>query len=134
MWLRSSRLTPRRIEQPEHDHQRQIEAAEGRGVEERKGEVECAAAGEEPDFVAVPHGADGAQGGAAFRFGADEEQVEHADAEVEAVEDDVADDHYGDQPEPDETHHDETFSFQSVHGLKCEVSSAIDFQSACGDL
>ena len=49
-------------EQPEHDHERQIEAAEGGGVEQREGEVEGAAAGEEPDFVAVPDGADGAEG------------------------------------------------------------------------
>ena len=41
-------------------------------------------------------------------FVARKEKVKHADAEIEAVEDDVANDHYGDQPEPDETHHVET--------------------------
>jgi hypothetical protein len=32
--------------------------------------------------------------------------VQYADAEIEAVEDDVADDHYGNEPEPEKTHHD----------------------------
>ena len=97
-------------EKPEHDHERQIEAAEGRGIEKREGEVERAAAGEKPDFVAIPDGADGMKGGFALRVVAGKEEVQYADAEVEAVEDDVADDHYGNQPEPDETHHDENLS------------------------
>ena len=88
-------------EQPENDHEGEIEAREGRGVEQRKGEVERAAAGEQPDFVAVPDGADGGQRGAAIGLGADEKQVQHAYAEIEAVEDHVADDHYGNEPEPE---------------------------------
>jgi hypothetical protein len=52
-------------EQPEHDHERQIKAAEGRGVEQRKGEVERAAAGQQPDFIAVPDRADAGERGAA---------------------------------------------------------------------
>src|ERR1039457_1553198 len=44
--------------QQENDHEREIEAAEGRGVEEREGEIERTSASEEPDFIAVPHGAD----------------------------------------------------------------------------
>ena len=100
-------------QQPEHDHQRQIEAAEGRGVEQWKGEVERAAAGQQPDLVAVPDRADAGQRGAALRFGANQEQVKHAHAEVEAVEHHVADDHHGNQPEPDKTHHGETPSFRT---------------------
>ena len=50
-------------QQPQHDHQRQIEAAEAGGIERGEGEVERAAGGEQPDFVAVPDGADGAQHG-----------------------------------------------------------------------
>jgi hypothetical protein len=45
-------------QQPEHDHQRQVEAAEARRVEQREGEVERPARGEQPDLVAVPDGAD----------------------------------------------------------------------------
>jgi hypothetical protein len=37
-----------------------------------------------------------------------EEEVKYAYAEVKAVENDVCDDHYGNQPEPDKTHHCET--------------------------
>src|ERR1035441_2230811 len=39
-------------QQPEHDHQRQIEATEGRGVEQGKSKVERAAASQQPNFVA----------------------------------------------------------------------------------
>src|ERR1700687_6258405 len=41
-------------EQPEHDHERQVEAAETGGIEQREGEVEGAPGGEQPDFVSVP--------------------------------------------------------------------------------
>ena len=103
-------------QEPEHDHERQIEAAEGRGVEERKGEVEGAAAGQQPDFVAVPDWADAGEDNAAVGFGANEEEMEYADAQVEAVEHDVGDDHYGDQPEPDETHHGKLLFLQACKG------------------
>ena len=100
-------------QEPEHDHQRQIEAAEGRSVEQRKGEVERAAAGQQPHLVAVPDRADAAEGGAALRLGADQEEVERAHAEIKAVEHDVAHDHHGNQPEPDKTHHEQA-PFSSV--------------------
>jgi hypothetical protein len=51
--------------EPKHDHERKIKAAEGGGVKEREGEVERAAAGEKPDFIAVPDRADAGEGGAA---------------------------------------------------------------------
>ena len=73
-------------EQPKHDHQRQIKAAEGRGVEKRKGEVERAATGQQPDFVAIPNRANARKCGAALRFVADQKQVKHTHAEIEAVE------------------------------------------------
>jgi hypothetical protein len=85
-WPRSSTAEAAQDEQPEHDHERQIEAAEGRGVEQREGEEEGASGGEQPDFVAVPDGADGADGLCALVFGAGDEEIEDADAEVEAVE------------------------------------------------
>src|SRR5512140_3824808 len=48
-------------EQPEHNHERQVEAAETRGVKEREGVEESAPGRDQPDFVAVPDGADGAE-------------------------------------------------------------------------
>ncbi len=101
-------------EQPEDDHERKIEAAESGGVEQRKGEIERASSGEKPDFVAVPHGADGAKAGLALGFGAYEEEMKHADTEVESIENDIADDHYGNQPKPDKTHHDEKSSMTTM--------------------
>ena len=62
-------------EEPEHDHERKIEAAEGRGVKKREGEVERAAAGEKPDFIAVPDRADAGEGGAAVQLGAAEKEM-----------------------------------------------------------
>src|SRR6266481_6465868 len=41
-------------EQPEHDHQRQVKTAERGGIEERKGKIQSASSGEQPDFVPVP--------------------------------------------------------------------------------
>jgi hypothetical protein len=105
-------LTPRRT-----SSQRQIEAAEGRGVEQWEGEVERAAAGQQPYLVAVPERADAAQRGQALLLVADQEEMEHAHAKVKAVEDDVAYNHYGNQPEPDKTHHDQApFSFSPMRG------------------
>ena len=46
-------------EAEQHQHDRQVEAAEGDGVDEREGGEEGAAAGEQPDLVAVPDRADG---------------------------------------------------------------------------
>src|ERR1017187_4722135 len=45
-------------QEPEHDHQRQIEPAEARRVERREREVEGPTTGKEPYFVSVPDGAD----------------------------------------------------------------------------
>jgi hypothetical protein len=87
-------------QQPEDDHERQIEAAEAGGVEQGEGEQERASGGEQPDFVAVPHGADGAQDGAALVWGAGGAQVDHTGAEVEAVEHDVRCHHRCDDHEP----------------------------------
>ena len=40
--------------QPQHNHQGQVEAAEGCGIKSREGKIEGAAAGQQPDFVSVP--------------------------------------------------------------------------------
>src|SRR5690606_11383663 len=55
-------------QQPEDDHQRQIEAAEARGIKKRKSEIERAAGGDQPDLVPIPHRSDAAQNQPAFRF------------------------------------------------------------------
>jgi hypothetical protein len=48
-------------QQPQHDHQGQIESAEAGGVERREREIQRAAAGQQPHFVAVPHRTDDAK-------------------------------------------------------------------------
>src|SRR5579859_5189270 len=45
-------------QEPEHDHERQIEATEGRGVEEGKGKKQSAAGSEQPDFISIPYWTD----------------------------------------------------------------------------
>jgi hypothetical protein len=95
-------------QQPQHNHQRQIKARERRRVEQRKGKIERTAARQQPHLVAVPHRANAGQRGPPLGFVADQEQVQHTDAQVEAVQHHIADDHHGNQPEPDETHHDKT--------------------------
>jgi len=93
---------------PEHDHQRQIEAAESRSIEKRKGEVQCAAAGQQPNLVAIPDRTDAGECCVAFGFVANQKKMQHTDAHIEAVQHHITDDHHGDQPEPDESHHEET--------------------------
>ena len=57
-------------EQPQHHHQRQVEAAEPRRVGAReKREHQHPAGGDEPDLVAVPHRADRGEHGAALGVG-----------------------------------------------------------------
>jgi hypothetical protein len=54
-------------------------------------------------------------------------QMQHADAEVEAVEHHVADDHHRNQPEPDETHHGELLSSQCLRSCKwCRSSIGVN--------
>src|SRR6185503_16642184 len=90
---------------PQHNHEWQIKAAECGCVQRGESEVKCTPAGKQPDFVAVPHGTNTTQRGPAFRLGAHQEQVQHTYAQVKAVQDNVAHNHYGNQPEPDQTHH-----------------------------
>src|SRR5205807_2747381 len=53
-------------QKPQHNHKGQVETAEAGGVEQRKGEVEGTSGSEQPDFIAIPHRADGAHDGLAF--------------------------------------------------------------------
>jgi len=84
----------------EEEHEGDVEGGEDGGVDGWEGGEEGAAGGDEPDFVAVPDGADGVDGDAALVFVSGEE-VEDADAEVEAVEDGVAGEEDEDEDEPD---------------------------------
>ena len=94
--------------QPEYDHERQIETGESRRVEQWKSEVKRAASSKKPDFVSVPHWTDGVKARAALSFSARQKEMQDADAEIEAIEDNVRDDHYRNQPEPYESHHKKT--------------------------
>ena len=91
-------------EQPEHHHEREIETAEGRGVKQREGEEERASGSEQPDLVAIPDRSDGSEGLGAFGLGTRDEETNDADAEVEAVEDDVSGEHQHYDPEPESAH------------------------------
>ncbi len=91
-------------QQPQHNHQRQIESAERRGVQGREGEIERAAAGEQPDFVAVPDRTDAAEHDLPVGFAARQQGMQDADAQVETVEHDVSGQHGSNDPEPDKSH------------------------------
>ena len=91
-------------EQPQHNHQGQIETAEGGGVERREGKVERAATGQQPDFVAVPDRTDASEHDLPVRLAARQQRMQDADAQVETVEHDVGGQHDSDDPEPDESH------------------------------
>src|SRR6185436_20381482 len=75
-------------EQPQHNHQGQIETAECGRVKGREGEVKSAAAGQQPDFVAIPDRANTSEHDLPVRFAARQHRMQDADSEVEAVEHD----------------------------------------------
>src|SRR5260370_34469893 len=95
---------PPQNEQPQHDHERHVKAAEGGGVDKRKSEEESSTGGQQPDLIAVPHGPDGAQGVLALLFGACNEGKDDADTQVETVEHHVSREHSGHDPEPECAH------------------------------
>jgi len=73
----------------EQEDEGEVEAGKDGGVDFGEGGKERTASGDEPDFVAVPDGADGVIHETAFAVAFDEWH-EDADAEIEAVEDGVA--------------------------------------------
>ena len=87
-------------QQPQDHHQREVEAAEAGGIEQGEGEVERAAGGEQPDFVAIPYRTDGAQDLSAIVGGFARAQVNGAGAEIEAIEHHVGRHHDGHDHEP----------------------------------
>ena len=87
-------------QEPENDHQRQIEAAEARCVKRRKSEKQRACRGHKPNLVAIPYQPDGAQDQMALVMGSRDKQADDAGTEIEAVEHHVSDDHQRDENEP----------------------------------
>ena len=73
-------------QKPKHDRQRQIKTAKAAGVKRGKREVESAADGEQPHFVAVPHRANAGDDLTTFFGSTRHEKVDRAGAEVEAIE------------------------------------------------
>jgi hypothetical protein len=80
---------PATHQQPKDEDEPEVEAAEGTCVRLRKGHEQHPAAGEQPDLVAVPDGADGRGRPFALLLIARQDQVQRANAEIEAVQDDV---------------------------------------------
>ena len=91
-------------QEPENHHEWEIEAAEARWRKGRGRQNRACRRGEEPDFVAIPDGADAGEDLAAFVVGLCDEEMDGAGAEIEAVEQDVRGDHQGDETEPDCAH------------------------------
>ena len=91
-------------EQPQHDHQRQIESAEAGSVERGESEVERAAGSEQPDFVAIPYRTDRAKHGTPFLIGVRDQQVRDPGAEIETIQHHVSAEHQGDKAEPGRFH------------------------------
>ena len=85
-------------QEEQRGQQRDVEAGEHRRVPGRERGERRAAGGDEPHLVAVPHGADRLEHRAALLLVAREEREQHADAEVESLEQEVA------RPEDDDEH------------------------------
>ena len=88
-------------ERDEDEQQREVEAGEQARVPLGEGGEGRAARHEQPDLVAVPDRADGVDRDPAVVLGASDHGQQHADAEVEAFEDEVAGPEDGDEQEPD---------------------------------
>jgi hypothetical protein len=83
----------------EQQNERQVKAGEDRRVNIGERRKQRAAPSDQPDFIAVPHRADGVEHDAPFliRLG---EQMQRADAQVEAVQHSVAGEQHADENEP----------------------------------
>ncbi len=98
--LRNSMATRSEDQCHQQQHEREIEPGKHGRIDVGKRREQRAAAGDEPDFVAVPHRADGVEHDAPL-FVFLGEEMQRADAEVEAVEHRVAGEQHADQDEPD---------------------------------
>jgi hypothetical protein len=92
---------PAQDQRDEDQEQRQVEAAEQRGVPLREGGERRTAGHEHPDLVAVPDRAQRGDDSASLGLVLAHDRQQHADAEVEPLEDEVADPEDGDEDEPD---------------------------------
>src|SRR5262249_32680942 len=100
-------------QQPQHEHEREIESAEARRVQRRKRDDHRAAGGEQPHLVAVPDRTDRVDEARAILARPADDEVHHADAEIEAVEHGVADEHHPEHEEPERVNHAPAFAFGS---------------------
>ena len=87
-------------ERTQQRHEREVEAGEHRGVNGRKRREQRAAAGDEPDLVAIPDRPDGVEKDAPLLVAPRDPKVQHADAEIETVEDHVAREECAHEDEP----------------------------------
>src|SRR5579884_3725610 len=92
-------------QQPEHDHQREIESAETRSIERRKSHEESNAAGDQPDFVSVPYRPNGAKNDLAFLRVSPERKMKRPGSQVESIQHYVPGNHERGKAEPDEVDH-----------------------------
>ena len=95
-------IAPTELERDATEHQGQQHGDDGRikrrqdhAVGEREGRQQPATAQHEPGLVTVPHGSDGIHGAVAFLAGGYGLE-QNADAEVEAIHDDIGEDREGD--------------------------------------
>ena len=88
-------------QEEEHEQQRQIEAREHRRVPGRKGGEGGSTRHHEPHLVAVPDRPDRLEHGRAVGVVSRQERQQHADAEVESLEQEVAAPEDGDKDEPE---------------------------------
>ena len=86
----------------QQQEERQVEAAEHRGVPVRKSRECRAACSQKPDLVAIPGWPNGVDDGAAFLVLLSQEGEQHADAKIKALQEVEADPQDGDQDEPDD--------------------------------
>ena len=92
---------PARHQRHQHQQQRQIQAGEQRRVPGREGREHRRAGDDQPDLVAVPERADRAQRRPPLALVAADDGVQHADAEVEALQDEEPGPEEGDDDEPE---------------------------------
>ena len=84
----------------QHEEEREVERGKHRRIGVRERREQRTARRDHPDFVAVPDGRDGADGHEAV-FLRVEERQRHADAVVEAFEDEESREQHGDEDEPE---------------------------------
>src|SRR6185437_15075944 len=100
-------------QQPQHYHEREVETAECGCVKKGKREVQRSATCKQPDFISVPHRANRSDRDISLRFSFGDKGMKNADAQIEAVQQDVHYDHDCNQPKPDESHSSTSRSRQS---------------------